>query len=220
MKTRLIMTTAMGVLGAATISAAAVTNGGFETGTFADWTYTGNTGSSAANGLLARDPLNAGTQAPLSGEWRPLDGNYFAALWSTDSLDSSTAQLTQTFEAPPAAALEFDVFFDFGDFAPAYDTAQATLRWATGAATLIAFNIDPMALLGDDVNVDWTHVSFPLPGPGSYTLEFTVTDFDGTFESVLGVDNVFVTPSPGAGLLLGLGVLGALGRRSRPTVTT
>ena len=208
---------AISVMSLAGIAGAQVSNGGFEAGSFAGWVYTGNTGSSATGTLLARDPLNAGTQAPLSGEWAPAGGNFFAALWSTDSLGSSSAQLMQSFTATAGQTLEFDVFFDFGDLAPNYDSATATVSWATGAVVVKAFNTDALNQLGSDVNVDWTHVSYALPGDGVYTLTFAVTDTDGTFESVLGVDNVRVIPAPSAAVVClgGLGTLCMLGRRRR-----
>jgi hypothetical protein len=151
-------------------------------------------------------------QAPLSGEWGPAAGVYFAALWSTDSAGSSIARLSQSFDALAGQRLEFDFFFDFGDVAPNFDSASAVLRWDTGDVILMELNTSPSTRLGDDVNVDWTRVSFVLPVSAVYTLEFLVTDTDGTFESVLGVDNVAVIPAPGAGLAL-LVLLGLSGAR-------
>ena len=69
--------------------------------------------------------------------------------------------------------------------------------------------------LGDDENIDWTTVSVSLPTAGTYTLGFEISDYDpvfGSFESILGVDNVSVVPLPSALVLgsLGLGVAGSL----------
>lgn len=214
-------TTIASLLSAACITAAAATaqaqinNGGFESGSFSGWTFSGNTGSGASQFALARDPINGGTQAPVSGEWAPRSGTWFAALWSTDSAGSSFSTLTQSFTAPAGQTIEFDVFFDFGDWAPNYDAGWAVLNWDGGSQTLIAFNTAFANELADDTNIDWTHVSFTLPLSGAYTLEFHVTDTDGAFESIMGVDNVELIPAPGAAVTAGLGLAGLFGRRRR-----
>lgn len=216
-KTSIIAT----LLSAACITAAAATaqaqinNGGFESGSFSGWTFSGNTGSAASQFVLARDPINGGTQAPMNGEWGPRSGSWFAALWSTDSAGSSSSTLSQSFTAPAGQTIEFDMFFDFGDWAPNYDAAWAVLNWDGGSQTLFAYNTAFANELADDTNIDWRHISFALPATGTYTLEFHITDTDGTFESILGVDNVEVVPTPSAAAVLGLGVLMASGGRRR-----
>ena len=59
--------------------------------------------------------------------------------------------------------------------------------------------------LGDDQNIDWTTVSVWLPSAGTYTLGFEIQDSIGAFESILGVDDVSVVPTPGAFLLGAIG---------------
>lgn len=205
---------AVTLMAAAASAHAGITNGGFETG-FAGWTYVGNTGSSSTSSIIARDPINMGQQVPLSGQWGPAEGDRFAALWSTDSVDQQGATLSQRFVANAGDVLEFMVFYDFGDFAPSTDGAFARLDDGTGQTDLIRFNMDAASALADDTNVGWRRVSHVLPpsANGTYELTFSITDSDGTFESILGVDDVRVIPSPGTiGLLA---VAGLFGRRRR-----
>ncbi len=131
--------------------------------------------------------------------------------------DSST--LSQTFTTPdPGYLLEFDYFFDFYDLGSwgEWDSAEATLTWATDSAYLFEYNSNNSGsgiYLADDQNIGWTTISYGLPVAGTYTLQFRTVDGPGCFsESILGVDNVSVVPLPSALVLgsLGLGVAGSL----------
>ncbi|MEI7656439.1 MAG: hypothetical protein WCK33_00050 [Phycisphaerae bacterium] len=210
--TRSIATLMLAV--AASEAHAGIANGGFESG-FAGWSYVGNGGSSSTGSLIARDPIHMGQQEPLSGQWGPTEGDRFAALWSTDSFDRQGATLSQRFAANPGEVLEFMIFYDFGDFAPSTDGAFARLDDGQGSAELVRFNMDAASMLDDDTNVGWHRISHVLPASSSgfYELTFSITDTDGTFESILGIDDVRVIPAPGAMGLLALA--GLCGRRRR-----
>ena len=166
-------------------------------------------GSVAVESEYSRDWIN-----PPAPDWTATDGDYFASLWSTDGFETSST-LSQTFTAPAGFRVEFDYFFDFGDWSDPLglplmsDWAEGTLSWSGGSAVLFRHNL--LGSMADEENIDWTTVSYVLPVADTYTLEFACYDglaFPGSFESILGVDNVSVVPVPGAFLLgaIGLGV--------------
>jgi len=185
-----------------------IINGGFETTGLTPWTASGE--------VYVRDwEMSRDFSFPAWPDWTATEGAYFASLWSTDSAGTDVSILSQIFTANAGLVLQFDYFFDFGDVAPYYDTAVGTLTWSTGSATLFEHNTGPGNYLGDDENIGWTTISYGLPATDIYTLEFRTEDYDGTWESILGIDNVQVIPAPGAILLgsIGIGLVGLLRRR-------
>jgi hypothetical protein len=196
-----------------------ITNGSFETGNLAGWTYSGSGpdysvdplgGPGAVTWEMSRDFL-----PPIAPNWTATQGDYFASLWSTNGAQTLSV-LRQTLTAEAGEMLRFDYFFDFGDLATFPDTATATLSWSSGSVVLFEHNTAGHEL-GDDENVGWTTISYNLPVAGTYTLAFTTADYDGSFESILGVDNVSIrgVPGPSAILLsiLGTSLVGWLRRR-------
>ena len=186
---------------------AGVTNGGFESG-LTGWSTTGevfDTDLEFERGLFGEP------------DWTATEGTYFAALFSTDNFGTDMSTLEQTFSADAGDILSFDYFFDFGDEEFFPDTARADLIGPSGSETLFEFNEGGGLFLGDFENFGWSSLSHALSDTGSYTLSFSIVDFDGSFESILGVDDVQVAviPAPGAALLamLGFGTVGWVKRR-------
>ena len=200
-----------------------VINGGFEDGVLLDpgvrdlapgWTAAGADpsfygGPTAVDFEVSRDWMAIPPPAP---DWTATEGDYFASLWSTDGWMTSST-LSQPFTAPAGYRVEFDYFFDFGDFVdlpgvPMFsDWAQGTLSWSGGGATLFEHNF--LGTMADGENIGWTTVSYVLPATATYTLEFACYDgllMPGVFESILGVDDVSVVPVPGAVLLGAIGL--------------
>lgn len=227
MKGKVIMFLGIAVVLCGSTARAQLMNGSFEDGALLDpgirdlapgwsasgadpfWAYGGPT---AVEWEMSRDYL-----APIAPDWTPTEGDYFASLWSGDGWETSS-MLSQTFTTPEdGLVLEFDYFFDYGDWAG--DTAMATLTGPTGTVvTLFEHNTAPGNTLVEDENIDWTHIIAPLSTAGDYTLTFMTEDFgDFGFESILGVDAVEVVPVPGAVLLgaIGLGVTNWRLRRRR-----
>lgn len=179
-------------------------NGSFEDG-LNGWTASGL--AYAVNFEVSRDFL-----APTDPDWGPLDGDFFASLWSTDSAGVDSSSLSISFGAGAGFELSFWYFFDFGDFTDAPDALTISLTGPGGQTMLAEHNTASGGFLADDENIGWSFVEHVFADAGDYTLSFAVTDANGSFESILGVDAVQVVPSPA---VVGVAGIVLLRRRRR-----
>ena len=193
-------------LSAALPARAALMNGGFETGDLSNWSVTGTVFASDVE--QPRDFL-----PPAIADWTATEGTYFAAVWSTDSAGVVNSELSQTFVASADEVLKFDYFFDYGDVPPLADVGMAVLTLPDlTTVRLFGFNTVPGPQLAPGENILWTSIDFVMPFDGEYTLTFLATDADGSFESIVGVDNVRILPEPSGAALAFIAAL-LLGRR-------
>jgi hypothetical protein len=218
-----------------------ITNGNFETGTFAGWTTHNLAGGSGD--FFIDTP---GTTTPFSGQptqGNPMGGNFYAV---SDQGGPGTHALIQSFVVPlgtTSLTLSFDMFvndFDGGPIVgpqgldhvgPANQHARvdiltaAATPFSTAAADVVSnhyLSVDP----GADPN-PYTSYSINLAGltpGGTYQIRFA--EVDNQLFLSQGVDNVSIlaeaeaVPEPASAALLGLGavgmIAGAIRRRRQP----
>jgi hypothetical protein len=217
-----------------------LSNGDFETGTFAGWTVTdlaGGTGSWFIDTPGSTSPVSTSATAGNAA-----GGSFYAV---TDQGGPGTHSLTQSFAVAPGAAsviFSFQMFAnDQSGFAPSVNAAGldhtavpnqhvrvdvltgAALPFDTGAGVLANF------FLGDDAGVNpnpFTSYAFDITAlvaaGGTFQIRFAEVDNQLFYQ--MGVDNVSVTvdglavPEPGSLALLGVAVAGiGLLRRRAPS---
>jgi hypothetical protein len=210
-----------------------LTNGDFETGTFAGWTIVDQPGGTGT--FYIDDP---GTSTPLSGlpaAGNPSGGSYVAV---SDTSGPGTHALIQTFTVqtvPIATTLSFQLFAN--NWAGAAVVHPAGLDYTVGAnqharvdllsGTAGVFDTGAGVLgnffIGSDTGFTangFTAYSFDISSlitaPGTYQLRFSQVDNQGVFN--LGLDNVSilaVIPEPGPSLLAWSAACGLMLRRRR-----
>ncbi len=181
---------------------------GFETG-LGGWT---------ASGPVQAVEFEYARNLGLNGNWLPTEGAYFASLWTTDSDAYASSQMSRSFEGIAGDYLRFDYYFDFND-ADLPETESPTAQWDRAMAELSSADGTIELFDRSSTTSGWLTLSYQLPKTQTYELRFSAFDWDGTFESILGVDRVSVgatiIPAPGALLLVGAGtcVVGWLRRK-------
>ncbi|CAA9892562.1 conserved exported hypothetical protein [Candidatus Methylobacter favarea] len=218
-----------------------ITNGGFETGTFASWTVTDR--SAAGRGgswFIGTDDITTLSGHPTVG---PAAGSFYAV---TDQVRTGAYVLEQSFTIPvdvTSVVLSFDMFrndWDSGPFVNAAgldDTAFPNQHarvdimtavagaFSTSLVDVVANLVAPGVDAGADPN-PYTAYPFDITGlvaPGTtYKLRFGEVHNRSYFNQ--GVDNVSIladvaqVPEPATLALLGVGLAGLGFTRKRDRV--
>jgi hypothetical protein len=239
MNIRLLVGTvgAVAVMAGGAQAAQLITNGGFETGTFAGWTPNVEAGSGGNLYIAA----NNGGPSPQSGfptQFNPAGGNFYAI---TDQGGAGSYSLTQSFTLASASKVTVSFQMFANDQAGViFDNGRDynTIPNQNAEADILVGGADPFTNAPADIvsvlygpGADnlagnpnpWTSYSSTLNlAAGAYQIRFAETDNQFFFQ--MGVDNVSVTtagvpePAAWAMMLVGFGGLGALARRRRTAV--
>ena len=217
---RLIMICALAVLISTAGAQAGLTNGSFETGDLTDWSAVIPIGASVSVVASHTDTTWPGGVPPVVPgvtSWGPTDGSAFA-LVKTNGAGTLT-QLYQSFYATAGATVSLDYFWDSQDYLPFNDMATGTLLSGVGTGGALVTTLFSESIATDPGNhygTPWTSVSYTIANSGLYTLLITnMNGLDSILDSYVGLDNVSVTPAPGAILLgsIGAGLVSWLRRR-------
>lgn len=176
----------------------AATNIGFEDGTTAGWTLSGNGGATTSVG---------GFTAAF--------GNWFGYV--ATGPQNSNQTLTQVFALSAGQTLKGKVGFSTTDYNPFNDDGFFSIN----GTNIFAASVGSVGDFGSTGWVDW---SFTAPTAGSYTLQLGVrNNVDGGVPSVAVLDSG-VVPEPSTWVMMIAGFalvgLGARGRDSRMSRVT
>ncbi|HYA89849.1 MAG TPA: PEP-CTERM sorting domain-containing protein [archaeon] len=208
-----------------------ITNGNFATGDLTGWTEADQAGGSGSWFVSST------TSSPLSGFQTPgpPGSDSFYAL--TDQTGPGSHVLIQSFTVPvgtTSLVLTFNMFSndqDGGPFCPGaldytiepnqcarVDILTAGAGAFDTGAGVVGNLYETATQTVEEATNPWVSYTFDLTGlaPGTYQLRFGEVDNQDFFQQ--GVDDVSLvasTPEPGTLLLLGTGLLSALGLKRR-----
>jgi hypothetical protein len=207
-----------------------LTNGGFETGTFAGWTIANQTGSFPGSNWF----IQTGTASPVNGFSVPAPPQGTHAAMA-DQGGSGSHALLQSFTVTPGSKviLTFDIYVNnFGGFfSPAsldfttIPNQQARVDILTAGATPFALGSAVLQNVFDPtVNttgyvLETFDITSAIGGGGTFQLRFVEVDNQNFF--TLGVDAVSIVatpaavPEPGSWILMATVVVGVASRRRR-----
>jgi hypothetical protein len=186
--------------------AAAIVNGGFETGTLEGWTATSETGEGEWAAI-------SGTEPPLSGGFgntvlAPFEGSYDAV---SDELDPDSMVLYQEVALAPGVSHELSLELNYHSeeslITPSPDTLsveegpnQQVLVDVMKAGTPVT-SVEPSDILatllqteeGDAQEIGWTHLTTDLTPFAGQTVRIRIVDSNNEAPLNVGVDAVSVT---------------------------
>ncbi len=204
-------------------SYAAIINGGFDTGDFAEWTTIGNTnietaefGSGPTEGTYGALVTNSSGSIAVPGLETFLGLELGSLTDLGNGITYNGSAIKQTFTANAGDILTFDWNFlkkeepdpIFNDFAFVSVNSLSTLASPLKSSLVPFSNVDQQF----DQQTKFQSSSFTIPNTGTYALGLgvvNVTDTSG--DSGLLVDNVSLKPIPEPSSVLGTLTLGALG---------
>ena len=204
-------------------SYAAIINGGFDTGDFAEWTTIGNTnietakfGSGPTEGTYEALVTNSSGSISIPNLETFLGLELGSLNEVGNGITYNGSAVKQTFTANAGDVLTFDWNFlkkeepdlIFNDFAFVSLNSLSTLASPVESSLVPFSNLEKQF----DQQTKFQSSSFTIPNTGTYTLGIgvaNVTDTRG--DSGLLIDNVSLKPIPEPSSVLGTLTLGALG---------